>query len=695
MVKMQSDRSANASPFDPDDTWDTYEERSFADQLYTNPTNMYANASAARSEAIVEAFSQSGAIQALKNNASPYSRSRGHVRLQNQQSLEERTNPNVLPYTVRPENNVGVDLVGSLNVENQMLSGNFTDRLGNTFEVWESQFPPAEKDYKSTASASSDRRLERLQGYNLTDDSRHKSEVEGIVHPGDPVNYVHDTKLRMNNMEMNNRDTYFNKNGLQEEAKVDNNREMYDGYNLKHGHASRTLPLQHSWRDQLSQPVAQRAGSNLPENRMPTAVKTKRKELTQPFHIKKANPVAVSAKSATLTLPFVSAASLRSEEVVIQPKAAHAPTNFPVVKGHVDSKAVANGRLEASMQPKAFGDSGIQGPIAMGSLDHQDLQRENHAVAPVATREWNMIKQMAQGIDHMAQDDTEIETITSNLLGDARAPDQNFDHVADKEKLALDPSALHSLSEGNVVPAAVAVSATDVKEVSVQRSDVAVDAQSLPSDIKVSATDSKTVYDVRSSYEHGPKLDAEQVITDNNRQQKAEPSLKSIEHPVAPMNGCTQLKPEKPLAKRTNAPESTTGRRVVAFPTVKTTPEEAFARQAAGHTSHAPQVHAEHTPTTEPEHATFARTNAPVAHMQEPIRTLPEAGSASGGLHVTDRIHTPHARDWRKNDKLVAQNTVLSADRSTPVRIPSRSTSTPARWTPSVQVESRREMPRT
>ena len=250
---MQSDRSNTSSPFNPDDTWDNdVDPIDYSQERYISVKNTYNQMKPASEDQILKAFSQSPAMRQIMtdSNQVQYSQSRELLRTQNKQRLEEPINNNILPYSVRNEGFVDDYFVGSLNVEDQYMTGTMKDRLGNTFEVWESEMPPADHDYKSTSNTSNDRHLQRLQGYDIYNEKK-KTEVQGVVNPAEPMSFTQETKLRSNEMEINGRETFFNQNGLQPAQEFDDNRDMYDGYNLKSGHETRTFPLEHSWRNQL------------------------------------------------------------------------------------------------------------------------------------------------------------------------------------------------------------------------------------------------------------------------------------------------------------------------------------------------------------------------------------------------------------------------------------------------------------
>ncbi len=671
-----------------------------------------------------------------------------------------------------------------------------------------------------------------------------KKEVDGVINPRELSKEAYTSKIRNSNFEMNNRDTFFNQNNVEITQEFDHGRDMYDGYNYKAGHNARVTSLEHSWRESLCQPTRQKASSNIPDKLLKSNVSTTRSEMSEPFRTKKANKMmTVMAQASRISLPFLNDATLRSQATSCQKKSPMISQGNAIASNtfsNVDHASFKTGRLEEAVDPKA-GDHVMQGPIVMKALDHQNLMRENGAVTPIASREWNMIQKISQGIDHLKEDDSELANIVTNssMKGEAKSPEQSFDHIVDRELHAQTPSHLHSqvignplksnvtlvesremirndlvkdsivnvgkiateiavngtdAIESNVVrtetqiianinPGVVSVDGTDAKEIEATRKEVNFVATSARGQINVTGadvqetenhrfdvmlpekrheahisatgTDSQQIDEERFYFENAKRVVPAQAMDENDRQQAGHHSLKSVMHASAPINAKAVVKPvQKPIdrmqhaentisAKRTHAHQDISseyrgtheinrpgdtasfftqshtmtgpstlpgtqrskentketnpfleGKALHAFPMVKVTKEPSlYARIAKGETQTLNQPVRTHTqPTNKIESGIYARTNSGASSVQASIRTLPQNKASLSGLYCEDRIHSPHPQNWHKTEKMVQQSTSLSQDRSMENRIPSRSSSTPVRWTPTLQIESKREM---
>lgn len=795
---MISDRTNSVSPYDPQDTWDKYEksEAEFSDNYYSAPKNFYSNMNDKSSqEAIVKAFHQSDVLKALKNNASTdFSKSRNMLGLQNKQSNEEAINQNILPKPIREENFLDEFFVGSLNVENQYKSGSFTDRLGNNFEIWENQLPPAERDYGTTANNTSDRRLERLQGYDINVE-RKKTEVTGHVNPAEPSSHFQSTKVRGNELEYNSREAFFNQNGLQPVQEFEQKRDdLYDGYNYKAGHDSRVFSLEHSWRDQLCQPTRHKKSSNIPDKPTHTGLNSKRKELSGPFHVKNANTNAISAKAGRITLPLLNEATLRSECLSVVHKSAHAyDLNVSPHLSESDSSALKDGRLEDQVENSKV-DNVINGPVPIVSTEIIQKHRENASATPIPTKEWNIIKQISQGIDHLKEDDHELLEIMENssLKAEVGSPKESFDHIRNNELAAKDPNALYSqtieasqlnsdltqteskreiehendIHEIAVVPVQnvrsdVEIGTSDSKEHENNRFHLEDKGQSLPGKIAIGSQDDKESENTRYSTEYGETLQAKNTIKeekkyiqrDNLKDSSNLGKSSKLTKIVLPLNDRATHAIDRPgyssnmmesftinkqefleETKRNNENSKKHNAELLKGSKIhgeqlsrKEEEEDVYARtQQSTHEidmrlqqhvnetdrqendiyyqkelrqSHVPhkQLDSKAFVKNSPEAATFIRTNNMMVQNAQNIHLKQEVvdSLSTGGTVDTDRIHTPHEQNWKKQESLVQQATKLSEDRSTPCRAPSRSlNSTPIRVTPVLQVESNRELDR-
>jgi len=736
---MISDRTNSVSPFDPQDTWDNYEksEQDFADN-YSSPTNFYNNQNDKSSQdSILKAFHQSDILRSLKNESNAdFSKSRNMLGLQNKQVYEESVNQNILPQSIREENFLDDFFVGSLHVEHQSKQGIFTDRLGNNFEIWENQLPPAERDHGTTANSTSDRRLERLQGYDINVQKK-KTEVVGLVNPGETSSHHQSSQVRGNELEYNSREAFFNQNGLQPAQEFEQKRDdLYDGYNYKAGHASRVFTLEHSWRDQLTQPVRKQKASNVPDKSTRSGLNSKRRELSGPFHVKNANQNAVSAKAGRITLPQLNAATLRSECMSFENKSAH--TYNMNLKTHVsesDSSTLKDGRLENEVDNQKI-DHVISGPIPIVSAENIQKHREKLSVTPIPTKEWNVIKKINEGIDHLKEDDHELLEIMekSSLKAELSAPKESFDHIRDNEVAAQDPDSLYSQTvEGGTIKSDV--SQTDSKREIVGENEtqdvVVAPVQQIRSDVVMGVSDSQHHENDRFQAEIGNQIQAKNVLK-NEKQYIDRNDLKDSSHIgkastltkiVLPLNDRATHAIQRP-GYSSNMMESFTINKQETLEETKRNNEnnkeqnaelyqnvELQLQQHVQETdreeqdmyyqkeliqSHVTQkqLEAKSFKKNSPEASTFTRTNDMTNQNAQNVHLKQQVVSSlsKGGTVDTDRIHTPHEQNWRMQESVVEPITKLSEDRSTPCRIPSRSVnSTPVRFLSNVQSESKRE----
>ncbi len=123
------------------------------------------------------------------------------------------------------------------------------DKNGNVIsEKLQSKMPPPDKHYSSQVGKSA-RDLQRCMGD--TGFRKPKKEVENIINPRDLMHGDAEISSRRvaEQTELFSRSTYFNRSHQQNTAEMDTGREMYDGYNLKDDHLSRSLPLPPSHRE--------------------------------------------------------------------------------------------------------------------------------------------------------------------------------------------------------------------------------------------------------------------------------------------------------------------------------------------------------------------------------------------------------------------------------------------------------------
>lgn len=520
---MSMDRSKNSSRFDFTDTWDNYEERDFSNVKYEQPSNHYENATPASMESIVSAFSQSNAMQALREDSRANYSNAKFVNLQNKQNEQRPMNATILPQTVRNESMFEGNFFGSLGVESQIESGSMTDRLGKTYTVYQSQFPPPEKDHKNTSADTSDRRLEKLGVF--VKEAKKKSEVAGEVNPREEYASDRQSVVRSNNMEMNSRETFFNKNGLQPVPEFEQSREMYDGYNWKSGHETRTFPLENSWRDDLTKPVSVRKSSVSPDKRMNEGLESKRKEISSTFRVKNANqsnPIGISAKNTRISLPVLNEATIRCEPVP-QVKSPHIAydKNFERFAEH-NTIGIENGRLEESLDVKKSNDN-LNVSSMKADLDHLNYLRENGAVEPKPSREWASVRKIVEAIDHNDGDDTEVENIMNNgeFADSSRQIYESTDHSNGNELPSQAPRAmdLDYIPGSNIRSD---IHEDEKREMNMQQkpADNSVLVSARKANISLNGTDSQIIENKLSNFTSVPNtmVFSEQNIEENNRQ---------------------------------------------------------------------------------------------------------------------------------------------------------------------------------
>lgn len=752
-----SDRSRSAK-YNPDDTWDNYVPKDFSSQVYESK-NVFENAPTTTEDNLLQSFHNTNAMQALQTSTATKD-GREFLNLQDKHRHLKKTNQNILPSMIRTENMIEEPYVGTLSVEFQTKNGTMVDRLGNEFDVWESEMPLPDKDYTNTATPGSDRRLERVQGYNINDNKK-KSEVQGITHPAEQSSRLQQNKVHKNNLELNNRDAYLNKNGLQPIQEIDEGRDMYEGYNMAAHHDKRTFPLEHCWRNDLSKPVATRKESSFNGKSTSSGLKSKRKEITSPFALtNKSRLHVISAKSARVTLPIVSDATVRSKEHCIH------KSSF-TTQGNILSSA-SNATIESINKQSGLKpvDNIVTGtnedlhqPVILGSIEARQLQRDNGAIEPTPSREWNLMQQMIQDIDKMADDDIEVEKITGKHLGEYSAPKQeihinqadvkevaqisqngmdlveasitkqNFDHKMPDNIEAKDPTKLHS----STVVASMMTSDVNVNETremiaAEAKKDLMIQGPTQKGDVEIHGTDSKESEHNRAYTDKGSSVYAHvnlenertityikpasannHLLTSNTRSNIELPKEDNATFIIRP--GAANISSNSHMIStpkisntfrnnsntRTNSRDATlkgdnTSR--LQLSDIPLFEENATYSRIEAKQSHINSTRMQGTfkPSSSAETSTFARTQSSHAETKLDIRSLPTSGNSLSGLTDKDRIHTPHQQDWRKNEMVVEATSTSFKDRSTPVRAPSRSVSTPVRWTPSVQIESNREM---
>lgn len=457
----QSGRAKNAT-YDPDDTWDKYVPPSnyTPKPLPTEERSTFAPGDPRSSEeAIVKAFAQSNAMRALSEEIAPFDPGRKMVRMQHANAANDSYNPNILPTPITPAACI-VDqyYVGGLGVEERYRAGSFTDRLGNEFEVWESQMPPPDKDYSTIAPNSSRRNLERCMGGDPAFADRPKREAKGEINPAEPRGDAGTMKERRSVAELKGRQTFFNQNGMQPESAFDTGRDNYDGYNVKTDYSKRVVPVEPCWRASNSSETRRVAESQAPGPSVhAAAVATRKPEDASFLRTPARHPVSV--RSAQIGLPFVKQASLqnRSAHAEAEQMGAHsseglAGPRMPRTTDHADkvdhghsepvrpalsSTARYNPVVHANNDDSAYTTTGLsqQGPVQFSvdltDVERREVHRENAMVEPKASHEWHIRQRIVDAaFEREGEDDAEVCAINQNVESIGQpVPREGADHA--------------------------------------------------------------------------------------------------------------------------------------------------------------------------------------------------------------------------------------------------------------------------
>lgn len=303
--------------------------------------------------------------------------------------------------------------------------------------------PAPDKDYRTITEPSSNRNLERMQGYRNEVEYK-KREVVQEVPPAEVPKHVSQTAHRRNNLQMNSRDTFFNQTHVQDLPDMDVKRkDMYDGYNVKTRHC---LPIEHSWRDQHTRPVARRQEPTKPSPKVEAGQNKDRMRRQEVAPVYARNPIktpmvrAVSAKNARLSLPLIPEATLRASPTVERQvkDASHNQSNARILQDqeHTGSDAMpaitpASSLMESNLHIPSRGDApaltkaeeqllppqGASTQVAMlGSAFHREKvdvtqsQREE-VLVPLSSPEYAIASRIAEEVHLAGGDDSEVTTI--------------------------------------------------------------------------------------------------------------------------------------------------------------------------------------------------------------------------------------------------------------------------------------------
>jgi hypothetical protein len=413
-----------------EDTWANHTEKDFSNTQLPLGSNFYDNKSKTNENAIVDAYTNTDAMKALKQDSQMFNSNpnKRFLRLNDVDSKFKKTNPNILPQSIRQDHFVDEFFLGNSNVETMEEAGEMTDRLGNKFKIMHSKFPPAQKKHHVVSDGVGERRLEKMGVF--TKERVKKTEVVGTVNPAEPSKITQTSKIHKNTLEMNNRDTFLNKNGLQPAADFETNRSMYDGHNLKAGHETRAAPLVHQWRAQTGKQSAQFKSSNEPEKNISTGLASKKKEISGIFPVVNANAVSISAKNSNLTVPVLSEANFRSNVLEESYKNLHGIESQAILSEQDHDITMRS--TYKTMEPKKTQENVIK-PAVKSNLDHLNELRQNGAIEPKPTKEFDAIRKIAEEFDHSKEDDKELLEIynSANQTVSAGKLHEAHDHYFD------------------------------------------------------------------------------------------------------------------------------------------------------------------------------------------------------------------------------------------------------------------------
>ena len=395
----------------------------------------YNGAPRVTSDTLVQTFAHSNAVQALTEESAPFGHGRNMLVMQNKHSMFDPHNTNILPMSTRVpgSNTTDEHYLGNLGVETQFKAGTMVDRLGNEYDIWESELPPPDKDYSSIAPASSQRHLERCMGADPNFYDRPKKEVTGLTNPAEPRGDDFYKEELQNVAELHGRDTFFNQSGMQQSAAIDTGRDnLYSGYNMKTEYSKLVHPVQHCWRatqvaevHATAEPVAA-TGSTL-RNSQPTT----RKEQSSAFS-RSPNKTAVSVRPAMVALPFLPAASLRARHAPAtrigagggaEAATATAATDH-VRREHVCTLLPTRPTMASTLRSNPA----VEVHTHSGVADHDAGNLSREGPAQLGAR---------SGADHVTGDDSAIDSVSRTAMLHAAgvgAPREAVDHVVGEQR---------------------------------------------------------------------------------------------------------------------------------------------------------------------------------------------------------------------------------------------------------------------
>ena len=425
-------------------------------------------------EHLKKAYGTSDASLALQEGSVPLTASRKHLETQRRDMRHASQNLNILPMGVNTNAYPVTDqFYGDLGVEDRVKSGKtFTDRLGNTFDIYESVMPPKEKDYRPLDSSSAQRQLERCMGGS---DAVHRAPKREVIHETNPAEEEVDVgQERSCVMQVHGRQTFFNQAGMQHPSEFDTTRNQYDGYNVKTPYNQLVKHVDPTWRATQMKAVSTASEPVIPGKRVDASPYVKRTELSSTFARTPQKMATVVSAKAT-SLPFVPAATVRASNL---PDGARTRSKHAVnveaapAKSHVSTNYACSGTKTT--------DGGTRGRYAIASATTHPADHEPRSVhreydppvdfaphVPVATV-------VNQETDQLHDDDQEVPDINSGKMIDAATRERE-----ETDQLHDDDQEVADINSGKMIDAAT----RERENVHVTRKDVTESEQTGPTQV--------------------------------------------------------------------------------------------------------------------------------------------------------------------------------------------------------------------
>lgn len=672
------------------------------------PPGRFDNAMPASSEALVRAFHDCNAMASLGDVEAPHDSARRFVSLQSKQRRNDPINQNILPMkAIREECVVDQHYLGDIGVESQTRRGEYVDRLGNRFEVWESELPPPDKDYRSTAAASSHRNLERCQGGDPYFQDRPKKEVQHVTNPAEPRGDTQRQATRQNTMELGGRQTFFNQAGTQRMAEMDTGRDAYDGYNVRAPNEARVGPLEPCWRATQSKEDVKAGAALVPRGGLDTPLPSKRSEVGGAFQRRPA--VSAAAVTHVRALPIVSGATLRCQASGVGPRnpqgndlsAARADVEHegrpdagaPLPKGPaIESTQRANPSVVPRQGEKAMPTpSNADGPQQFANVtasESRNVHRENGMIAPAPSKEPDAARRIVEAVERDAEDDKEIAQITALQHTVAAAPTHGEATTRFGRDAVLHDHATADQTIDRVNPREeVAVNGTDARMVDVERIDAVFESSAQHATQTIFENDRQQSGKMQAGQRlvgeqirHAPSLSAERSLgAERPRPHRSYGGRTSVDHDSLPVTDRASVAIHGNYDRQNGA---------AVAPKVALRPAQAWSEHyGLAETKTSQRVAMSEDGVGRVMFGTFDPSKPANAERAAPRATPHERASFSG---VAKNARLDGRSLHGGNEDFARPRSVSGTDRSLVTRAPTPVGVTHARMTPTVRVDSRR-----